>query len=83
MGDRLFAVMLPGVDEGLRLFDDEVVSLALQLATGVDFGALRDDVAHRASEAIYATIAQEERAIRADPRSTNDALLTAALTLGG
>lgn len=83
MGNTLPGVMLPGIDEGLRLFDSEIVTQALRAATGVDFASLRDDVTRSASDAIYAAIGQEERAIRANPASTNDALLIAALTLAG
>ena len=81
MGNALVGAMLPGIDEGLRLFDDEIVTIALQAWTGIDFAALRDDVTRKAADAIYAAIAREEEAIRANPRSTNDALLIAALTL--
>lgn len=80
MGDALIPAMLPGVDEGLRLFDSQIVTEALRLATGIDFAGLRDDVTHKAASAIYAQMGQEEMAIRADPRSTNDPILIAALT---
>ncbi len=81
MGNALVGAMLPGIDEGLHLFDSEIVTQALRVATGIDFAGLRDDVTRKAADAIYAAIGQEERAIRADPRSTNDALLIAALAL--
>lgn len=75
MGSALISAMLPGVDQGLRLFDNQIVAQALRLATGIDFAGLRDDVTGKASEAIYRAIAREEQAIRADPRATNDPLL--------
>lgn len=81
MGNALVGAMLPGIDEGLRLFDSEIVTQVLRTTTGIDFAGLRDDVTRKAADAIYAAIGQEERAIRADPRSTNDSLLIAALTL--
>jgi hypothetical protein len=81
MGDALLTAMVPGIDEGLRLFDSEVMTTAPRLATGIDFAALRADVTRRASDAIYAQIGTEEAAIRADPRSTSDPLLLAALAL--
>ncbi|MEZ5655755.1 MAG: DUF4197 family protein [Sphingobium sp.] len=80
MGSSLIPVMLPSVDEGLRLFDSAVVTQALRLATGIDFAGLRDDVTRKAVDAIFAEIGKEEIAIRADPRSTNDPVLIAGLS---
>ena len=80
MGSSLIPVMLPGVDEGLRLFASAVVTQALRLATGIDFAGLRDDVTRKAADAIFAEIGKEEIAIRADPRSTNDPVLIAGLS---
>lgn len=75
MGDKLLSTMLPGIDRGLRLFDNGVVTEALRVATGIDFAGLRDHVTRRASDGIYRAIAREEMAIRANPASTNDPLL--------
>lgn len=83
MGTALISAMLPGIDEGLRLFDSEIVTTTLRAATGIDFAGLRDDVTRKASNAIYAQIGEEEAAIRANPRATNDPVLIAALTLAG
>lgn len=82
MGNALVGAVLPGIDEGLRLFDNEIVTIALQAWTGIDFSGLRDDVTRKTADAIYSAIAREEATIRANPRETNDALLIAALTLG-
>jgi Protein of unknown function (DUF4197) len=75
MGDSLIQTMLPGIDNGLKLFDNQIVTEALKAATGIDFAGLRDDVTRKASDGIYRAIAREEIAIRADPASTNDPLL--------
>lgn len=75
MGEKLLTTMLPGIDSGLKLFDNGVVTEALRAATGIDFAGLRDDVTRKASDGIYRAIAREEIAIRADPASTNDPLL--------
>lgn len=80
MGDALITAMLPGIDEGLRLFDSDVVSQVLGKVSGISFDGLRDDVTRKASDAIYAAMAQEEAAIRANPQITNDPILIAALT---
>ena len=83
MGDALVRAMLPGIGEGLRLFDSSVVTEVLSIATGINFARLADDVTRKASDAIYLAMGREEEAIRANPRATNDALLIAALALSG
>jgi transcriptional regulator with AAA-type ATPase domain len=81
MGDALLTALVPGADEGLRLFDNQVVTDVLKLATGIDFAALRDDVAHKTSDSIYRAIGREEAAIRANPSETNDPMLIAIFGL--
>lgn len=78
MGDALLSAMLPGVDEGLKLFDNQAVTDALRLATGIDFAGLRNDVTRKASNAIFAEMGKEELAIRANPQATGDPVLIAA-----
>ncbi|MFO1259685.1 MAG: DUF4197 domain-containing protein [Sphingomonadaceae bacterium] len=82
IGDALIPAMLPGVDEGLRLFDDQVVTEALKAVTGIDFAGLREDVTRKASNAIFAEMGKEELAIRADPQATHDPVIIAAFTAG-
>jgi Protein of unknown function (DUF4197) len=77
LGSRLFETMLPGIGDGLRLFDSAIVTQALNVATGIDFAGLRDDVTRKASDGIYRAIGHEEAAIRANPAATGDPLLTA------
>jgi Protein of unknown function (DUF4197) len=77
LGSRLFEAMLPGVSDGLKLFDSTVVTQALKVATGIDFAGLRDDVTHKAADGIYRAIGREEAAIRANPNATGDPLLMA------
>lgn len=76
-GDSLFRALAPGIDEGLRLFDDNAVNDALRVATGIDFADLRDDVAHQAASGIFRAMGREEAAIRANPQSTRDPVLIA------
>lgn len=73
--------MVPGIGEGLRLFDSQIVTQALRQVTGIDFAGLRDDVTQKASDGIYRAIATEEAAIRANPSATGDPLLIALFTL--
>lgn len=77
MGRGLVGAMLPDIDRGLKLFDSQIVTEALRLATGIDLGRLTRDVSERAHDAIYRAMAREEAAIRADPAATRDPLLMA------
>ena len=77
MGSAIFDAMLPEVGEALRLFDNDVVTQALRVATGIDFEGLRRDVALKASQGIYRAIGREEAAIRADPSATGDPMIEA------
>jgi hypothetical protein len=82
MGTALVSAMIPGIDNGLRLFDDRIVQEALRMATGINFAQLRDDVSQKSSDAIYRAIGREEIAIRADPSALNDPLITAVFKIG-
>jgi hypothetical protein len=81
MGRSLVGAMFPGIDEGLRLADNAVVTEALRVATGIDFRGLVQDVSDRTHDAIYRAIGQEEAAIRANPRETGSPLLSAVFGL--
>ncbi len=80
MGDALLTNMIPGIDTGLKLFDNAVVQEALRSATGIDLAGLVRDVSGKAANGIYRAIGREEAAIRANPRATNDPLLIGVLT---
>lgn len=75
MGPALLDSMLPGISDGLRLFDDQVINKAVQSITGFDMAALGADITRKADDAIWAAIGLEEGNIRANPRATNDPLL--------
>lgn len=81
LGASLIGRMAPGIERGLRLFDDEVINLALRELTNINFARLRDDISDRASSAIYRAIGAQEARIRANPQSTNDPLLIAVFGL--
>lgn len=81
LGARLADTMLPGIGDGLKLFDNGIVTQALRAATGIDFAGLRDDISRKASDGIYAAIGREESAIRANPAATGDPLITAVFGL--
>lgn len=82
MGDALVGAMFPGIDQGLHLTDNAVVTEALRIATGIDFRGLTQHVARQAHSGIYRAIGAEEAAIRANPRATGNPLLIGALTIG-
>jgi Protein of unknown function (DUF4197) len=75
MGPALLDSMLPGISEGLRLFDDQVISQAVRSVTGFDIATLAQDLTRRADDSIWAAIGLEESTIRADPQKTNDPVL--------
>ena len=75
MGSALVDAMLPGISEGLRLFDDQTISKAVQSVTGFDIGSLAADVNGKVDNAIWSAIGYEEAAIRANPQKTNDPVL--------
>jgi len=79
LGNTLVDRMMPGIGNGLRLFDNEIINLVLSQATNVDFSSISRDVTNKVSDAIYRSIGAQEEAIRANPRATNDPLLIAVL----
>jgi Protein of unknown function (DUF4197) len=81
MGIALIDAMLPGINDGLRLFDDQVINKAVQSVTGFDMAALGADITRKADDAIWAAIGLEEGNIRANPQATNDPLLIGVFTL--
>lgn len=81
LGSTLANRMLPGVDKGLKLFDNEIINLVLAQVTDVDFSGIRGDVTNKVSDAIYKSIGAQEASIRANPQATNDPLLIAVFGL--
>lgn len=75
MGTALVTAMIPGIDNGLKLFDSAIVNETLKEVTGFNFGDLLNDVTSKASDGIYKAIAREETAIRANPQATGNPLL--------
>jgi hypothetical protein len=75
MGDYLVSVLVPEFGRLLHLANDPLLSEVIIAFTGVDLGAIADDLAHQADGAIWREIGRQEAAIRADPRATNDPVL--------
>lgn len=83
MGNGLVGVMFPAVDDALRLVSDDLFSRVLRAATGVDVGGIARDVTDNANRGIWRAIGLQEAAIRADPQTTGDPLLTAVFGIAG
>jgi hypothetical protein len=71
--------MVPALSDGLRIANDPIVGQALAALTGVDVTGVARSLSAKADDAIWGEIGREEAAIRANPESTNDAVLIAAL----
>lgn len=76
IGDRIVDALFPGVGSALRVLDSGILSQALGAATGINFAGLQQDVTRKTAQGIWRAIGREEAAIRADPRSTGDPVLT-------
>ncbi len=79
MAGSLIEAMVPALGDGLRLADDPVVGQAISALTGIDVTGVARALSGRVDDAIWGEIGREEAAIRANPESTNDAVLIAAL----
>ena len=79
LGNTLIDRMMPGIGNGLKLFDNEIINLVLSQVTNVDLASISRDVTIKVNDAIYRSIGAQEEAIRASPRATNDPLLIAVL----
>ena len=82
-GDAIVDAMLPQVGSVLRSFDGNgVLGPVLSAATGIDVVALQRNVAGQAARGLWRAIGREEAAIRADPASARDPLVTAVFAGG-
>jgi hypothetical protein len=83
LGTGLIGVMFPEVERALAIANNPVVAEALRISSGIDVGALAQDVSQKTNDAIFRAIGAEEAAIRANPQQTRNPLLIGTLTLGG
>jgi len=79
MGVSLIEAMVPEVSDALRVARDPVIGQLLSALTGVDVSTVSRDFAREVNDAIWREIGAEEAAIRANPQSANDPLISAAL----
>ncbi len=83
IGNNLIGIMVPGINDGLKLFDNGLISQAVRSVAGFDVGKLGNDIVGKAGNSIWSAMGREEAAIRANPRETGDPLLIAAFALAG
>jgi Protein of unknown function (DUF4197) len=81
LGTSLATQILPGVSQGLNLFDNEIINLVLGQVSDINFADISQDVTAKVSDAIYRSIGAQEAKIRANPQATNDPVLIAAFGL--
>lgn len=83
VGFRLVEALVPEVTDALRVAQDPLLGQLLSAATGVDVSGVANRFTGEISDVIWNEIGHEEAAIRADPRSSGDPLLTTVLTARG
>ncbi len=83
MGNGLIEAMVPELAEALRISREPLVGQALSALTGVDVTRITDGFAQKVDDAIWSEIGIEEAAIRANPRATNDPVITGVFTAAG
>ncbi len=79
MAGSLIEAMVPALGDGLRVANDPVLGEAIAALIGVDVTGVARSLSGKVDEVIWNEIGREEAAIRANPESTNDAVLIAAL----
>jgi len=83
LGTRLIDAMVPELGTAMRVASDPLVGQALAALTGVDTAQVATRFADNIDEVIWREIGNEESAIRADPRSTNDPAIIAIFGTAG
>jgi len=81
MGPSLVNAMIPELGRAMTLAEDPILSQALKALTGVNVTDAAHALALGADNAIWYEIGAQEGEIRANPQSTNDPVLIAALKL--
>lgn len=79
MANGLIETMVPELGEGIRLAREPLIGQVIGALTGVNLDRAARRLSGEVDEAIWREIGVEEAAIRANPQSTNDPLLIAAL----
>ena len=82
VGSRLIDAMVPELGDAMRVASDPLVGEALSALAGVDVAAIAARFSDSIDEVIWREIGNEEAAIRADPKSTNDPAIVAIFGAG-
>ena len=81
LGNTLVNRMIPGIGQGLELFDNDIINQVVRELANVDIARIRGDVSDKTSHAIFRAIGAQETIIRANPERTNDPILIAVFGL--
>lgn len=79
MGPALVNAMVPALGDAMRVANDPVLGQALAALSGVDLPQAAHALAIEADNAIWYEVGASEKEIRANPQSTSDPVLIAAL----
>lgn len=82
MGDTLIEAMAPELGQAIRIASDPLVGELVNAATGANVSGIAQRLSGNVNDAIWQELGVEEAAIRANPRSTNDALLIGVFGVG-
>ena len=82
LGGRLIDEMVPELGDAIRIASDPLVAELINGLTGTNVGGIAQSLAGNIDEAIWNEMGNEEAAIRADPRSTNDPVLIGVFGAG-
>lgn len=82
MGNRLVETMVPEVGDALRVAREPLIGQLLGELTGVNVSEVATTFSDRVNGVIWNEIGREEAGIRADPASTNDALIIGVFGAG-
>ena len=79
LGPAVLAAMVPEFKSALHALDDPVLGPVIAALAGLGTDVLARQLSRRADDAVWASIGDEEAAIRADPKADGDAQLAAIL----
>lgn len=82
LGGRLIDEMVPELGNAISIASDPLVAELINGLTGTDVGGIAQRLAGNIDESIWTEIGNEEAAIRANPRETNDPVLIGVFGAG-
>ena len=82
MGGRLIEAMVPELGRAIEIASDPLVGRLIDALSGTNASGVASRLAGRVNDTIWDEIGNEEAAIRADPRSTNDPMIIGVFGAG-